>query len=257
MNLNNNNNDHKHCGFAEDAAAYLYDEIENVRKVNFETHLAKCDSCAEELACFAMLRKGIADWKSNSFDVLAIPVIEIPYEQIIETKTETVSWFDSLKNLLTFSPAMATVAAAVVLALFAGFGFMIFNSNTVEVASNQIEKPETAPPLIENKNSELPADAAETRTDLPEVKTENNNESAPEITKKKVREKPHPVKIASETPNKIKKVEPKRKSDNLKQTEENLPVQAQQKLLKLNTLPDEEEVDGLSLSDLLADVDSK
>lgn len=262
MNLNNNNhnNNHKNCGFAEDAAAFLYGEIEKREKVNFETHLAKCDSCVEEFADFTMLRSGIADWKMKNFDVLATPVIEIPYEQTVEIKTETVSWFDSLKNLLTFSPAMATVAAAIVLALFAGLGFLIFSSNTEELASNQIEKIEVAPPVIENKisdeKSSVKPDVAETNEDLPETNTGNNGKTAPEIITKKVSDKPQPVKIASETPNKIKNIEPKRKSDNLKTTEENSPVQAQ-KLPKLNTLPDDEEVNELSLSDLLADVDSK
>ena len=84
----------------------------------------------------------------------------------------------------------------------------------------------------------------------------NDIESAPEITETKVSEKPQPTKIASETPKKIRTVEPKRKSVVVKTIEETSPVQAQ-KMPKLNTLPDNEEVDELSLSDLLADVDAK
>ena len=138
MNINN----HKNCSFGEDAAAYLYNELEKGAKVNFEVHLAKCDSCADEIAEFTALRSGIADWKMKSFDVLATPVIEIPYQKpapSVEIRTEKISWFDSLKNALTFSPAMATIAAVMVLALF-GISYLIFNSSGEEYASNQATK---------------------------------------------------------------------------------------------------------------------
>ena len=183
MNLNNN----KNCSFVEDAAAYLYGEIENRDKVSFETHLAKCDSCAEEIAGFTSLREGIADWKMKSFDVLATPVIEIPFEKdapTIEIQTEKVSWFDSLKNALTFSPAMATIAAAIVLALFAGVGFLILNSNSQEVASNTIDKLKVAPPpTIKEKTSETESKSVSDELPAPDVAKNENN--LPEIAPKK------------------------------------------------------------------------
>ena len=79
----------------------------------------------------------------------------------------------------------------------------------------------------------------------------------PTIIKTKVSEKPQPVTIAKETPKKVKTVEPKRKSNDTKTIEEITPVQAQNKLPKLNTLPDDEEIEELRLSDLLSDADSK
>ena len=258
MNLNNNNNNHKNCDFGEDAAAYLYGELEKQAKLNFETHLAKCDSCAEEIADFTALRSGIADWKMKSFDVLATPVIEIPYQKSapsVEIRTEKISWFDSLKNALTFSPAMATIAAAVVLAVF-GISYLVLNSRGEEYASNQITKTEvTASPVIADKKPDSIIEEIEksVEPDTPEVV---ENESAPAITKTKVSEKPQPVTIAKETPKKVKPVEPKRKLNDVKTIEENSPIQAQ-KLPKLNTLPDDEEIEELRLSDLLSDADSK
>lgn len=260
MNLNNNNNNHKNCGFGEDTAAYLYDELENRKKVNFETHLAKCNSCAEEIAGFTMLREGIADWKMKNFDVLATPVIEIPYEKhapTVEIQTEKISWFDSLKNALTFSPTMATVAAAIVLALFGGISYLALNSNGVELASNRTVKTEVVPsPVIADKKPDSEIKDNNKSVEFPPPEIAENEKGLPEITETRVSAKPQPVKIASEMPKKVKTVEPKRKSDNVKTIEETSPIQAQ-KMPKLNTLPDEEEVDELNLSELLADVDAK
>lgn len=260
------NNNHKNCGYGEDAAAYLYDELETREKVNFETHLAKCNSCADEIGDFATLRSGIAGWKMKNFDVLATPVIEIPYEKsapFVEIRTEKISWFDSLKNALTFSPAMAAIAAAIILALFGSIIYLTFNSNGEELASNINIKDEVVTlPAIENQKPELKVEENRkpnnsTAPEVVENKTNNENESTPAIIKTKVPEKPQSVTVAREIPKKIKTSKLKRKSDNVKTIEENSPVQAQTKLPKLNTLPDEEEVNELSLSDLLADVDAK
>jgi hypothetical protein len=265
----NNNNNHKICGFAEDAAAYLYGEIGKREKVNFETHLAKCNSCAEEIAGFASLREGIADWKMKSFDALATPIIEIPYEKhapTVEIRTEKISWFDSLKNSLTFSPAMAMIAATIILALFGGISYLVLNSNGEELASNQTVTNEfISSPVIADKkpDSEVKEDEKSNNFTAPEVaentpdKTDNKNGSVPTIINTKVPEKRQNVTVAEEKPKNIKIVVPNRKSDKVKNIEETSPVQAVQKMPKLNTLPDNEELNELSLSDLLADVDAK
>lgn len=259
MNLNNNNNNHKNCGFGKDAAAYLYNELETREKINFETHLAKCDSCAEEIGGFTALRSEIADWKMKSFDILATPVIEIPYEKsapLIETQPEKISWFDSLKNALIFSPAFATIAAVMILALF-GISYLIFNSGGEEYAYNGTANAVVNSPVTVDKKPDFISEETKksAETDVPEIA--KDNESAPEITKTKFLEKPQPVAIVKETPKKVKPVETKRRSNNKIKIEENSPVQAQTKLPKLNTLPDEEEIEELRLSDLLGDADSR
>ncbi len=262
-----NNNNHKNCGFAEDAAAYLYDELETPAKIKFETHLAKCDSCAEEFADFISLREGIADWKMKDFDALFTPVIEIPYEKhaatTVKIRTEKLSWLDSIKNVLTLSPVMATIAATIVLAFFGTVSYMVLNSDGNEIAANINVEKVTKSQTVEDKKPEIAENPVKTsdkeiaENDLP--KTDIEEESEPIITKTKIYEKPQSVKIANETQTKVKTVvpKPKPKPEKGKIIKENTPFQAQ-KLPKLNTLPDEEEeVDELSLSDLLADVDSK
>lgn len=258
-----NNNNHKNCGFGEDAAAYLYNEIETREKLNFETHLANCVSCADEIAEFTRLRSGIADWKLNSFDVLATPVIEIPYEKpapVVDVQTEKISWFDSLKNALTFSPAFATIAAVMILALF-GIGYLVLDSSGEEYAGNIKPKNEVVnSPVVADRKSDAVMEENEKSIEpvAPEVAKDNveDNESAPQVIEKKSSEKPRPVTIAKETPKKVKTAEPKRKPNDVK-IEETAPIQAQQKMPKLNTLPDDEEVEELRLSDLLSDADSK
>lgn len=269
-----NNNNHKNCGFGEDAAAYLYNELEKGANVNFETHLAKCDSCADEIAEFTVLRSGIVDWKMKSFDVLTTPVIEVPYEKpapSVEIRTEKISWFDSLKNALTFSPAFATITAVMILALF-GISYLMFISSGEDYTSNGATKngvvnspviadKKSASVIEEDKKSKSLTEENEKSVEpnAPEVAKDNveNNESVPTIIKTKSPEKPQPITVAKETPKKVKPVELKRKSNDVKPMEENFPIQAQQKMPKLNTLPDEEEIVELRLSDLLGDADSE
>lgn len=264
MSLDNNNHHHKACGFAEEAVAYLYGEIEASRKHKFESHLAKCESCADELEHFTALRSGIGAWK-NQFDKLPTPVFEVSYNTSARTvETEKPSFFDSLKNFLSFSPALATVAAAIVFAMLIGFGFLIFNSGThEELAANekavQNEVPEIIEeipsPFDEEKNQDPPApETASNETNAPENVGEKI--PAPKKTEQRTVNRPRPQTVAVNTPKAVKKDAPKPKTRAPRSIEENSPVQAQ-KLPKLNTLPDDEETDELRLSDLLSDLDAK
>ncbi|QQS41833.1 MAG: zf-HC2 domain-containing protein [Acidobacteriota bacterium] len=53
------------CGSGESLVGYIYGEMEESSKAEFENHLADCSSCAEELASFSSLRISIEDWRAS------------------------------------------------------------------------------------------------------------------------------------------------------------------------------------------------
>ena len=125
------------CTFAEQLAAYLYDEISDTEKGVFETHLQSCRICTNELTDFGALHSSIVEWRDNDFAVLQTPVFVLPaLREIVEEKR---SWFESLREFFTISPARATFASLAALILLAGllwFASGSFNHEELADLSN-------------------------------------------------------------------------------------------------------------------------
>lgn len=143
-NYKNNSN----CEFAAETVAYLYGEIAAREKIEFETHLQSCSSCSEELAGFGLIRSSIFEWK-DEFSALKTPAFNLPTEtgqkfsETISVSTRKSSWFDGLRELLSFSPLRVFAAFA---ALIFCVGLTIFvlnfsgNSNNGEIAESEVNK---------------------------------------------------------------------------------------------------------------------
>jgi hypothetical protein len=117
------------CSFAEEIVEYIYDEMNGEAKAKFETHLAKCNSCADELTGFGVVRSQVSDWKLKEFSSLANPMIELPIVQPVANTRVLRRWFEDLRNLVMLSPAFGSSAAFAVLAICLGIGYFAVSSN--------------------------------------------------------------------------------------------------------------------------------
>ena len=75
-----NNNHISDCSFSAEIPAYLYGEIGNRGKSEFETHLSDCSNCIDELADLSFARFSVQEWREAEFAHLETPVMKSPYE---------------------------------------------------------------------------------------------------------------------------------------------------------------------------------
>lgn len=187
--INNNGHQNSPCTFAEQLAAYLYDEIDGAEKIGFESHLHSCKACTDELSGFSVVRSSILEWRTGEFEHLATPAFALPAAP--EIITEKRSWFAAIQGMFTVSPMQAAAFAAIaVLVISAGlFWFAAKRLDNQELAkvkntenkhidnqpvsSENIENPIPAPTI--NKNSRVQDNAVGTpKTSTPTVKSQSN-----------------------------------------------------------------------------------
>ncbi len=123
------------CNFAEEVVSYVYDEMNIAEKADFQTHLAECSSCVDEIAAFSSVSFSIKEWRDEEFAGLKTPQISIPYETNgISVSVEAYgnnkgSIFEKLSELLSFSPAFLKTATAFgTLALAIGLAWFLMAS---------------------------------------------------------------------------------------------------------------------------------
>lgn len=155
------NNHHKNsdCAFAESLVAYLYDEASAAEKRVFEAHLKNCATCDDELKEFGFARTAIHEWRVADFDQLPTPAFKIPAQTVhstVETR-KSQSWFDGLRQIFSFKPALAMSALIVLVALFSVAAF-VFNFKTDEPIAENLKEKElvktTVSPTVEKKEVE-------------------------------------------------------------------------------------------------------
>lgn len=131
------NNKHiSKCIYSAEVIAYLYGEIAEKEKSAFETHVADCSNCTDELADFAFARFSVQEWRDAEFARLETPVIKIPFERKSNNITDSTvsdSWLARLRGLVSLSPAWATAGGAfAVLAI--GLGLVLAAINIFQPA---------------------------------------------------------------------------------------------------------------------------
>ena len=156
----NNNHKNSGCGFAGELVSYVYGEIGGAQKSTFESHLAGCSICADELAAFAGVHFAINDWKTQEFAHLETPLIEIPSAKNEPAAAESKgSWLAGLRDLFSNAPRAWSLAAASLAILAVTVGIVLYAVNSRgrggELAeSNNIKLPATAPTV---EKSPVPA----------------------------------------------------------------------------------------------------
>ena len=255
-----NNNNHKHsvCAFSEPLISYLYGEIGASEKIEFEAHLKTCADCYNELTEFALARSAVREWRGSEFDTLATPTFEVPFDNV---KTHTIeanvspSWFDGLRQIFSFKPALAMSAFAILIALF-GLTLLVskFNVNN-EVAgkrddSNIIKAAVT--PTIEKSIEQPQPIAAETSE-----KSAVRNVPTKIVDKKPVAPKNPVIRVSTPAPKYIApQVVPVRTIQNPNKGNQKSVVAQQTKVPRLTDAEDEED-NSVRLADLFDEIGTR
>lgn len=263
----NNNHNHQACEFAIDSIEYLYGEIGETRKTEFETHLNNCLACSAELGSFVEVRSAISDWKTYEFSNLKTPVISIPYETatIVNSKLEeTNTWLDNLRGLFNLSPVWSAGAACVLFVIFGGlvlFAFNSFSENEVaDAGTNKQVKAEVSPSVEREIKQEISPSKSD--KSLEQAKTTQNDSDEKVDIKSEVK-KDLTVKPATTIAEKRRRVPPKVKNSPILDSQQQTAVKVMpkasetQKPPRLNNLPEEEEDDSLRLTDLFAELETE
>ena len=124
----NNNHNSQSCDCAEQIVSFLYGEIEETDKLNFERHLQKCSSCAGELAEFSLVRASIQDWRAADFENLSVPLFEISETPAGEA-TVSASWLEKIRAFFGIYGGWMTATALAAVLVFAGFIWFVANSS--------------------------------------------------------------------------------------------------------------------------------
>jgi hypothetical protein len=133
-----NNNHNSSCSYAEQIAAFIYDEITREEKLGFQAHLRNCQACADEVADFTLVRSSLEEWRAEEFAPLSTPGFEIPPAKSQTAKA--VSRLESIRAYFSLSPATLSAGFAAVL-FFIGFiwFFAAPNFKDQQIAENKIE----------------------------------------------------------------------------------------------------------------------
>lgn len=114
------------CGRGPDAISYLYGEIFGEDRDDFETHLADCANCADEIASFSAISMSLAELHKSAS---AVPVSS-------SNERAGSGLFARIRELLAAYPvgvrAFAGAAAAILLLLLGYFAISSFSNGSAE-----------------------------------------------------------------------------------------------------------------------------
>lgn len=191
----NSNNHNSSCNFSDLLVSYLYDEIGEKEKSQFESHASNCSACADEVSAFVGVRSSVRNWREKEFAALPTPVIELPFEPqktvfTTETQKASRSWLAGWRDWFSLSPVWAGAATAcAALAICAGLFYIAFSSqqNDRNVAeANKIAPVASLPsPTVDNKSADNAGTGAKQPDETPkpesvrEDKTPNSSKPSP------------------------------------------------------------------------------
>ena len=191
------------CQFAEEVVSYLYNEIHDDEKIDFENHLRVCSSCPDELAAFSSLSSSMQEWRDNEFANMQTPAFDVPYERDAKTvrSESSASWIESLRRYIDFSPVLLRTATALgALAVVLGLGWFLISGLSLGTGTIVEKQDESSKPNLKQSD-------ASTQTPAQVAVTEKNNAS--DVTGK---DEPLQVtEIAKETPPKATPIKVNRK----------------------------------------------
>ncbi|MGQ0542340.1 MAG: zf-HC2 domain-containing protein [Blastocatellia bacterium] len=236
------------CHFADDVVSYLYNEMAEVDRSDFEEHLLGCTPCTDAFAEISDARYSVYEWQKIEFAPMATPHIVIPFEQK-ETVTK-VSWFDSLRAVFSPRYAFASGAFALLLMLFSLVylvprGGQIDSDRVGLDNSNIIPTPAIKPSVIVQSSNQSKSEVVENKT--PETQGLNISTVRVTVPKSDSGTSAVPVAVSANPPSAKAPEKGNAAVRNLKP-----PTTAP----KLNDFDDDED-DSLRLADMLDDIDTK
>ena len=160
-------NNSSNCERASDLIAFLYNEMNDQEKRDFESHLKECRTCNEEVASFGLVRQSITTWR----DEVLSGFVSAP----LTTKTEKKSALAAFRQFFDLSPLWlkgATVFAVLVFCLLAVLATVKLQTTDTQVSSTE-----------QNRNTVYTEQDVERLVKEALAKQKQVEEPAPEIVK--------------------------------------------------------------------------
>jgi len=115
------------CGHESDIVSYIYDELTDAARSQFESHLAECGNCIDEFAAVSYSRFSVFEYQKQEFAHLATPMIRIPYGT--QGSVEGSGLVAAVSSLIAgWRPAFVAAALVVVVSTF----FLMYRYRTPE-----------------------------------------------------------------------------------------------------------------------------
>ena len=113
------------CGQEETLIAFVYGEISEGDRLEFEKHMTLCVSCSEEVSAFSTVSDSIVEWKEETFDKSALANVASAIAAVRIEEDETESKRGGIFGLLNgWTLSMAGSVALVLIAAI--FGWALF-----------------------------------------------------------------------------------------------------------------------------------
>ena len=125
-------NNSPNCERASDLIAFLYNEVNDQEKCDFESHLKECRACHKEVASFGLVRESITTWR----DEVLSGFVSAP----LTTKTEKKSALAAFRQFFDLSPLWlkgATAFAVLVFCLLAVLATVKLQTTNTQVSSTE------------------------------------------------------------------------------------------------------------------------
>jgi hypothetical protein len=163
------------CPHEEQIVSYLYREMPPAEIDKFESHLAVCGSCVDELAALSEPHLAVYEWRTNVFNRIPAPSVRLSFVEEHQPRTEGL--LGRLTAILAGWPAGLRVGVGFAALLAVGFSvFLLTRSPGISDVAQNLEVPhhpiaresvvESAqPPVVglpaANEVSRVPDDASE------------------------------------------------------------------------------------------------
>ena len=164
------------CSREADLVSFLYNEMSDAEKSDFQRHLHGCGECSAQFASFRDVRSGIATWKNQT--VLQYAPATNPAQFAPARKPSALA---ALREFFSLSPVWlkgAVALASLVFCLLAGFAVLrLRNTAPANVAMNQatpaiinVEKPKPTQTAPEQSTPAMADAGTSVRKTLPNVR---------------------------------------------------------------------------------------
>lgn len=124
------------CERGNDLIAFLYDEISDSERQDFEQHLAKCAGCKGELEAFRGVREYVIDWRRESLGLTSAHSLDSVRAFTSTTPQRKPSAIAAIRGFFQLSPLWmkaALASAVLVFCVMAALTFARFGGRPTQV----------------------------------------------------------------------------------------------------------------------------
>ncbi|NNE65773.1 MAG: hypothetical protein HKN33_04340 [Pyrinomonadaceae bacterium] len=248
------------CDYAENVVDYVYKELEGADLEAFESHLANCGSCPDEITTFVSITDSLGEWRKS---VLATaPTLENP--AAVAAGATHVTLGEQIRAFFSSSFMWQSASAFAALLLVAFLAFMFFapqaeDNNKAQIKGTEEPRKKINTPRVEDEPEVAKSDSTEEPNSPGASDAQNVPPVTPQLAKTKEPASGRRIRPAKRTPKRTPKAKgPVKRNTNKKAPKSpDIAVPAVERLTEIAST-DEMEDESLRLTDLFgADSDDR